>query len=133
MRIRQGFPTLQGIIRDKLREQEARLESLGQSRESRAQQLDYLRNIVKTYEDLAGKALRSPAELSSNQIKLRGFTQTRNAEFAKMMVKMGHMYQFLEIGQEVESDWSPAESEFDPEPRIIAVVGHVAFRESALC
>jgi hypothetical protein len=121
-RIRAGFPALQESVQDKLQEQNARLMSLGIPRESFAQQQAYLRDIVKTYEDFAGKALRSPGELPSDEIKLRGFTQKMNADFAKKMLKEGHKYHFLDIGQDVEADWAHEDSEYETDSRIMSVV-----------
>ena len=121
-RIREGFPELQRSVEDKLQEQEARLERLGKPRAEHSQQSNYLRDIVKTYEDLASKSLTSPAELPSDEIKLRGLTQTLNAVFAKMMMKEGHKYHFLDIGEDVEVDWAREDSDSESDSRTITVV-----------
>lgn len=121
-RIREGFPELQRSVEDKLQEQEARLERLGKPRAEHSQQRNYLRDIVKTYEDLASKSLTSPAELPSDEIKLRGLTQTLNAVFAKMMMKEGHKYHFLDIGEDVEVDWAREDSDSESDSRTITVV-----------
>lgn len=121
-RIREGFPALRASVDDKLQEQEVRLKSLGKPRGSPALQQAYLRDIVKAYEDLAGKALRSPAELPCDEIKLRGFTQSMNAGFAKMMGRQGHKYQFLDIGQDIEAAWSPDGSDTELETRTVNIV-----------
>jgi hypothetical protein len=132
-RIREGFPALQTSVHDKLQEQQIRLKFLGKPRETHAQQQGYLRDIVKTYEDLAGKALRSPAELSCDEIKLRGLTQTMNADFAKTMGKEGHKYQFLDIGQDVEAECAlcaQEDSDSEPGSRRISVVSSRHFLDT---
>ena len=123
-RIRTGFPELQRTVKDKLQEEEARLVRLGKPRGNIYLKSNYLRDIVKTYEDLARKALTSPAELPSDELKLRGVTRTMEADFAIMMEREGHHYKFLEIGQEVEADWSTEESDSDSnsDSRTITVV-----------
>lgn len=125
-RIREGFPQMQHTIREKLHHEKTRLERLGKPRENHNQQLSYLRDIVRTYEALAHNALRSPAELPNDEIKLRGFTQNMNADFAKMMMKEGHKYRFLEIGQEVEADWSRDDSDSDCDDSTLSVVSNLS-------
>lgn len=121
-RIREGFPQLQIAVRVKLQAEQVLLERLGEPRENHDQRSFYLRSIVSTYEDLARKALRSPAELPRDDIKLRGFTQNMNADFAKMMIKKGHKYKFLKIGQELEADWSQDDSDSDYDDSTLSVV-----------
>lgn len=123
-RIREGFPILQKTVEDKLQEQESQLERLGKPREDHYQQITYLRDIVKTYEGLALKALRTPADLPSDEIKLRGFTRSMESDFAKKMEKHGHLYQFLEIGEDIEMDRSAEEYDSDSDSRTITVVSN---------
>ena len=107
---------------EKLQEQQNLLRSLGKPRETLAQQQAYLRDIVKTYEDLSIKSLRAPAEMPSDDIKLRGRTQNMNANSAKMMLMEGHKLQFLEIGQEMEVDLALEDDDSGTESRRISVV-----------
>jgi hypothetical protein len=101
-RIRESFPSMQNTVAKLLAAERIRRDSLGEPRSEHPARLAHLMSIVKEFQDLANKALRSPEGLPSDDIKLCGKKQNQADIFTKIMEESGHSYEFLNIGDPVE-------------------------------
>lgn len=103
-RIRESFPRMQDTVTRLLAEESAKRETFGDPRAHHQERQAYLLGIAKEFQELSNKTLRSPEELVGfDDMKLRGFTTTQTESFADQMQKSGHRYDFLKIGQPVET------------------------------
>ncbi|RDW91118.1 hypothetical protein BP5796_02283 [Coleophoma crateriformis] len=96
-RIAEAFPGMLATIEKLKNTERSRLDRLGDPRPSVNDQRAYLMSIVHKYQVVASQALRSPADLELDDIKLRGKVQRANEDFAKQLRKNGKTYPFLEI------------------------------------
>lgn len=95
-RIRDSFPRMQKVV-DKLLEDELNhLNTFGNPRETIADQRAYLVAITQKFQDLAKQALKSPEDLPSDNMKLRGLVETSKSSFATKMRQSGHLYEFID-------------------------------------
>ncbi|CZR66635.1 uncharacterized protein PAC_16536 [Phialocephala subalpina] len=96
-RIREAFPEMHRTIAKSLAAEKERLAQLGDDRTNPAQRREYLLSLVGRYQDLAHYALKSPEELASNEMKLRGMAHHAAEIFADKMRLNGNFFEFLEI------------------------------------
>jgi hypothetical protein len=96
-RIRESFPEMHRTIAKLLAAEKQHLAQLGNARPEPAQRREYLQTILRSYERLAYYALKSPEELSSDSMKLRGMAHHAAARFAEEMRRNGNYFEFLEI------------------------------------
>jgi hypothetical protein len=97
-RIRETFPTMQRKIGELLELERSRLTQLGDPRPEHSDRQNYLVSIAEKFRSLSRQALRSPEELPSDDMKLRGLAKRARDEFAQEIEKNGHYYMFSEIG-----------------------------------
>jgi hypothetical protein len=105
-KIREAFPDMQKSISGLLAIERAKIKELGDPRPTRTQRLQYLYKIVREYNDMAHKALNSPQDLPSTDMKLRGFTRQASDDFAEAIRTKGHLHEFMEIGASVDETFS---------------------------
>ena len=103
-RIRENFPGMQKSVSKMLIVEKKRENSFGDPRTSLHQQQNYLMTVVNLYQDLATKSLRSPGELSTDGVKLRGKIQRQNSKFNDDMMSFGGTYNFLASDEQVETE-----------------------------
>lgn len=96
-RIREAFPKVRKTIAKSLATEKDLLARLGNGRTDPAQQREYLLSLVGRYQDLAHCALKSPEELASDDMKLRGMACHAAESFAEEMRRNGNFFEFLEI------------------------------------
>jgi hypothetical protein len=96
-RIRHSFPEMHRTIARMLATEKERLVELGPSRKEPAQQREYLLALAGRYQLLAYYALKSPEELTSDDMKLRGMSHYAAERFAEEMRQNGNFYEFVEI------------------------------------
>ncbi|KAE9365430.1 P-loop containing nucleoside triphosphate hydrolase protein [Stipitochalara longipes BDJ] len=96
-RIRESFPGLRKKIAELLAKEKDNLIKLGNDRTDPAKQREYLLSLVASYQELAQYALKSPEELASNEMKLRGMVRHAAESFANEMRQNGNFFEFLEI------------------------------------
>jgi hypothetical protein len=82
------------------------LRKLGDPRPTPTQRLQYIYKIVREYHYMAHKALNSPQDLPSADMKLRGFTRQASDDFAEAIKTKGHLHKFMEIGTSVDETFS---------------------------
>jgi len=96
-RIREAFPEMHRNISKLLTAEKQRLVQLGKARRTLAQKKEYISSLVVRYQELAHFALKSPEELVSDKMKLRGIAYRATEIFAEEMRRNGNLYEFLEI------------------------------------
>jgi hypothetical protein len=96
-RIRDVFPDMHRTIAKSLAIEKEFLARLGKDRTGSAQRREYLLSLVGRYQDLAHYALKSPEELASDEMKLRGMAHHAAESFAEEMRLNGNFFEFLEI------------------------------------
>ena len=60
-------------------------------------------SIAEKFQSFSRQALKSPEELSSDEMKLRGLARKASDEFAQEIRKDGHYYRFFEIGETLDA------------------------------
>ncbi|RDL36733.1 Uncharacterized protein BP5553_06085 [Venustampulla echinocandica] len=119
-RIREAFPGLRIKIMALLAAEKQTLARLGNPRPELYDQRKYLNEIVVRYHDLAHQALKSPEELPSDTMKLRGMVRQAAKTFATEMRINGNLYEFLEIGDSRNALEQPLKSSQNSLPSIAA-------------
>ncbi|KAI1426138.1 vacuolar sorting protein VPS1 [Xylaria sp. FL1777] len=92
-KIRGSFPDIRARIQELLANAEVSRAALGDPRPTHSKRLQYLRNIVEKYEDLATKALEKPGFLGEG-LRARNMVKDANDEFARLMQNSGHTLEF---------------------------------------
>jgi hypothetical protein len=100
-RIREGFPKMLESMEGLLDDQIAHLNAMGSPRPTRGLQRAYLVNITQRFQTLATQALKSPENLPSEDMKLRGRVERAKDKFAEDLRLRGHLYEFFS-GSELE-------------------------------
>jgi hypothetical protein len=95
-RIRDSFPKLQRVVDKLLEDEQSHLNTFGSPRETTADQRAYLVAITQKFQDLAKQALKSPEDLPSDNMKLRGLVESSKTSFAVKMRQNGHFYEFID-------------------------------------
>lgn len=96
-RIRESFPEMHRTIAKLLATEKECLAQLGKARSKPAQRREYLRTLLGRYQELAYYALKSPEELASDDMKLRGMAHHAAERFAEEMRRNGNYYEFLDV------------------------------------
>lgn len=98
-RIRESFPEMQDTVERLLQAERMRRKVLGDPRTKPDLRRNFLRGIIKEFQDLANKALFSPGDLPSDDTKLRGMIVKQNERFATSLSIDGVYYKFLDISK----------------------------------
>lgn len=96
-RIREAFPDMRRNITTLLTAEKHKLAQLGDPRPGAHQRRQYLNKVVRNYHELAQQALKSPEELPSSAMKLRGMVYHAAEAFAAEMRTSGNLYEFVDI------------------------------------
>lgn len=114
-RICETFPDMQEKVKQLLQTEISKRQAYGTPRLDFSQRLAYLTGIVKTFQDLTYRALKSPGELPSDDLKLRGLTEREKIRFTQDMTENGHLHKFLEINAPIEIQDDSVEVSLDHE------------------
>jgi Dynamin central region len=98
-RIRGAFPEMHKAIVKSLDAEKMLLHGLGHDRTDPADQREYIMSLLGSYQELAQYALKSPEELVSDKMKLRGMVRFATESFAEEMRRNGNFFEFLEIAE----------------------------------
>lgn len=92
-RIRDNFPGIQIQISGLLEKAQKWREALGNPRPTHYDRLQYLKDVVRQYENMAFRALERPG-LLSEELRVRGKVRIANEKFTTSMRESGHKHQF---------------------------------------
>jgi len=101
-RIRECFPKMLENMERLLDDEVAHLNAMGRPRQTPGVQRAYLVEIAQRFQTLATQALKSPENLPSEEMKLRGKVERAKDEFAEDLRLRGHLYEFFS-GSELEA------------------------------
>lgn len=96
-RIREAFPKMCKALAELLAKEKKLSAQLGGGRTDPAEQREYLISLGGSYQELAHYALKSPEELASDEMKLRGMVHHAAESFANEMRRNGNFFDFVEI------------------------------------
>jgi len=96
-RIREGFPGMLETMQTLLNDEVVRLNAMGDPRPNLESQRAYLVGITQRFQTLALQALKSPEDLPSDEMNLRGNAERAKSKFARDLRSQGHFYEFSDI------------------------------------
>ncbi|KAF4637832.1 hypothetical protein G7Y89_g237 [Cudoniella acicularis] len=120
-RIRDAFPSMLNTVTRLLETEKVHRRSFGEPRTSHSQKLSYLMEIVGRFQTLALQTLRSPSELPSDSMKLRGLAVQATEQFSTEIISCGFRHKFLEIGDDVEIPVDEEDSDSEPDDNRVVV------------
>ncbi|KAH6666614.1 P-loop containing nucleoside triphosphate hydrolase protein [Halenospora varia] len=112
-RIRDAFPGMLNTVTKLLEAERTHRQSFGEPRNDHSQKLSYLASVVGRFQTLALQSLRSPGDLPSDSMKLRGLSEKEKAAFAEDIMENGECFKFLKIGEDVVVPQKQDDSDLD--------------------
>jgi hypothetical protein len=132
-RIREAFPGMEETVSKLLEAEKMKRKNYGDARSGRRECAAYLMNIANSYHDYAKKALSAPGDLPFDDIKLRGQTEAEKEQFTINMMQNGLKHRFVEIGNPIELEYDPDDSDSeDDDTQRMSVVSHLIIPTSKI-
>lgn len=96
-RIRESFPGMLEFMQTRLSDEVAYLRAMGSPRPTLESQRAYLVGITQRFQTLATQALKTPEDLPTDEMNLRGKAERAKSRFARDLRSHGHFYEFSDI------------------------------------